>query len=222
MHLVTVEYFPFYVSEYLKYHHKGELFGDVLLVTLLRDPLHRIFSDLLYQGSWKCHNIRYSKLRKLARNSTTLEQQLVDCVRQNHAKYTANIYTKVFSGVWPYANPNRKLIEHGVDFNANMTVDDIHFELAKLILSEFDILIILEMWEQTKIQLKWNGLTNDTLPQLNTGVTKRDIGLTLAEFPRLKEELTRLNQYDLQLYDFAKQRSLDIANYLKFSIMQKF
>lgn len=47
-HLVTVEYFPFYVTEYLKYGLPGELFGDVLLVTLIRNPLNRIFSDLLF------------------------------------------------------------------------------------------------------------------------------------------------------------------------------
>merc|ERR1711962_1472094 len=81
-------------------------------------------------------------------------------------------------------------------------VDDIHFGLAKLILSEFDIILIHKMWDETKIQLKCNGLSNDTLPDMN-----RNIDLNMSHFPRLKEVLTEINQYDLRLYEYAQARA---------------
>lgn len=145
------------------------------------------------------------------KSRSEIEDILVKCVRREHAKYTSNVYTKVFSGVWPYANHNNNLIRNGVDFNANMTARDIHFQIARFILSEFDIVIILEMWNDTKVQLKCNGLFNDTLPHLNKGDFKKKVGLHLDDLPRLNAEMVALNQYDLKLYEFAKEIALEKA-----------
>ena len=205
--LFGVEYFPFYTASYLM--QKPLLWDDMLLVTLFRDPLQRIFSDLLYKGSWSCRNIHYSKLNETS--TEDLEAGLIACAKDPmlSAKYISNVYSKVFSGVWPYANPNKKLRENGVYFNPNMTIDRVHFEVAVSILKEFDVVLILEMFEETKLQLKCNGLLNDTLPHRNAGKHKQKSALKLDDFPVLKRELIAMNTYDIALYEFAKQIALN-------------
>ena len=82
------EYWPFHIQSYLKW--KEEEWNDVLLITLLRDPIERVISDLLYQGTWECNNINYKHVLM------STESQLIECVHRNHAKFTSNMYSKMF------------------------------------------------------------------------------------------------------------------------------
>merc|ERR1712228_613167 len=100
-------------------------------------------------GSWKCSNINYRGMQHTA----DLESKLIECAQSQmiSAKYVSNIYSKVFSGVWPYANPNKRLRQKGVDFNPNMSIDRVQYDVAVSVLKEFDIVIILEQFEDTKL-----------------------------------------------------------------------
>ena len=48
---IAVEYGSFRVNEYLNYMNQ---FCNVLLFTVIRDPIGRAWSDLNYDGSWHC------------------------------------------------------------------------------------------------------------------------------------------------------------------------
>eukprot|EP01084_Bolivina_argentea_P104137 186494_1 len=192
--LIPVEYFPFYTYSYLSKKHI--LWTDILLIMVFRDPLQRIFSDLIYQGTWRCGN--------LPRVKEKLENFLIDCTHKHHAKFTSNVYSKVLSGTWPYANRNWKLHKKGIDFNPNLVIDRMQYKLAQIMLKEFDITLIIEMWNITKLQLKCNGLLNDTLPHTNLGKKKQKSSLNLDNFPKLKNELIKYNKFDIELYKYAK------------------
>ena len=196
------EYWPFYTMTYLKYKH--EQFNDVLMITLLRDPIKRVFSDLLYQGTWKCSNINYKRLLSVT------EADLIQCVEHHHAKFTSNLYSKMFSGVWPYAMMNKNLMKKNIDFNANMTMDDVQFGISKLIINEFDVILILEQWALTSVQLKCYGIKDTTLPHSNVGkLKKRFDQFRLENFPALKDKIIEYNAYDIAFYEFAKLLSID-------------
>ena len=194
------EYWPFYTHSYLMYQY--EQWNDVLMLTLLRNPINRVFSDLLYQGTWKCQNIKYKRFRK----EEDLESKLIDCVHQNHAKFTSNIYTKTFSGIWPYANPTKNLIEKGVELNADIFVTDVHLQVAKAILADFDVILILEQWESTSVLMKCYGLYNTSLPHSNVGKIKKANAekVSLEKMPKLYEEIVKYNTYDIELYQYAQ------------------
>lgn len=118
----------------------------------------------------------------------------------------------IFSGVWPYANPNKRLKEKQIDFNANMTIDDTQFEVAKTIIKDFDVILILEEWDLTSAQLKCQGIYNTTLPHSNVGQAKsKHSRFKLENFPLLHEELIKYNKYDIELYNFAKQLAIERA-----------
>eukprot|EP01083_Nonionella_stella_P067211 177611_1 len=199
IHIVANEYYPFYLSSYLKY--RKEDWNDVLLVTLLRDPLQRIFSDLMYDGTWSCKgkDLAYKYDRFLTR-----------CAKDFRVKHTSNVYCKVFSGSWSYAMPNYNLIKRGVDFNPHHEIDHVQYEIAKTIIKQFDIILILELWQETHIQLKCAGIHQQiqTLHHKNVGKRKMKNNATLHDFPTLTQKLTDWNQYDLKLYDFARKRAL--------------
>merc|ERR1719384_2066769 len=98
-------------------------------------------------------------------NISFYEDQLIQCMQQNHAKYTSNVYTKIFSGPWPFATPNERLnLYQSIDYNPELIVDRVYYEMAVSILKDFDVVLILEQYDQTKMQLKCNGIMNDTLP----------------------------------------------------------
>eukprot|EP01084_Bolivina_argentea_P104140 186503_1 len=224
MDIIGIEYFPFYTSSYLK--HREELWNDVLLLTLLRNPLERVFSELLYHGHFKCPGIGYiymeiNKDKPIEDTMESFENKLIVCSKQYHARYTSNVYSKVYSGVWPYALPNLYLKGSNVDFNPNIKITNIQFELAKLILKEFDVILILEMWNETKLQLKCNGLYNDTLSHVNVGSWKSSHNFTLEMFPRLKQILIELNEYDIKLYEYAKLYAMRNVRKCK-TLMHKF
>ena len=205
------EYWPFYTHSYLMYKH--EQWSDVLMLTLLRNPINRVFSDLLYTGTWKCQNINY-------RHWIFPESGLIDCVHQNHAKFTSNVYTKTFSGIWPYANPNHRLLEKGVKLNPNISVTDVHLQVAKSIIAEFDVILILEQWESTSVLMKCHGLHNTSLPHANIGKIKKANAekVSLDTMPKLYEEIVKYNSYDMQLYQYAQllaeQKSTACRQYL--------
>eukprot|EP01084_Bolivina_argentea_P254622 428093_1 len=204
---LPIEYIPFYTFSYLEY--KYNLWNDILLITLIRNPLQRVFSDMIYQGQWKCNNIKYAKLKREMKDMKSLERKFIECLYKKENKFTSNIYIKIFSGVWSYGYPDKRLMENGIDFNKNIIIDNMHYELAKLILNEFDVILILEMFDETKLQLKCNGLYNDSLSIMNIGSVKHKLNLNLDMFPKLKKEMIKLNGYDIKLYEWAKGKALD-------------
>ena len=200
------EYYPFYLHSYLGF--RNIHWNDMLLITILRDPMQRIFSDLLYDGVWSCKGSDYA---------FTHDFFLRRCAKDFEVKYTSNIYTKVFSGSWGYSMPWYNLNKSNIEYNIYHQVDHIHFNIAWTIIQQFHIIIILESYKDTYIQLKCYGIDNDIqhLRHKNLGNRKKKNNKTLQEFPHLYKWLISNNQYDMKLYELAKERALQKARVCK-------
>ena len=60
---ITVEFQSFRIDDYMNYM---EQFCNVLLVTVIRDPIGRAWSDLNYESQWYCGT---GDLMKCAKNN---------------------------------------------------------------------------------------------------------------------------------------------------------
>ena len=181
-----MKYFPFLVMPYMKF--KLEQWNDILLSALFMDPIQRVFLDLVSpsSSSLQCSNINYE--------SELVEDELIECARDNADRYTSNVYTKIFSGIWPYSD--------------GQSIEGVHYEVAVSILKDFDIIIILEMLDETNVQ--WKCFRDDTFEKykISKSEIKQNIGYKLTDFPRLKHELIALNKFDIDLYNMAMQIAL--------------
>eukprot|EP01084_Bolivina_argentea_P314420 544594_1 len=214
--LIHNEWMPFYLMDYLKFGDSH--WSDVLMTTLLRNPIDRVFSDLLHTGTWGCQskelNDPYLIERFLSDNRTDLlESFLIDCVMKYQYKYTSNMFTKIFSGSWNSQISDKALENWNIPFNANHTVNKLHFEFAKYILNEFDVILILELWNQTNIQLKCHKIYDISLKHQRVGkrrnFMRKSWHFEVDELEELHALILKLNQYDLELYDFAKDLALE-------------
>ena len=176
----------------------------MLLITVLRDPLQRIYSDLAYDGTWSCKIDGRKKTLEDYRN----ESWLIECAEKNSEKYTSELYTKVFSGSLNYAIPaTKKLNRKGIDYDLTHMVDDTVFQIAKLVIAQFDILIILEEWKTTSIQLNCYGMHNN-IEFKNVGRRKTKLP-KLDHYKKLKQRLIEMNKYDIILYDYGKALAMN-------------
>ena len=202
MKLIVNEWYPFYTSHYLI--HKDDKWNDVLLTTLLRDPIQRVWSDIKNGATFHCGgNITMKEFEEKLND----ESFLIECAKQFQYGYTSNLYVKVFSGSWKYAinDPEYHLKKHNIDYNPTHIVHKVHLDIAKSIIQEFDVILILELWEETSIMLKCNQIQNTKLEKLNIGGHSKH---KLDQFPNLNKVLHELNQYDIEFYEFAKKLAM--------------
>ena len=205
--LIVNEWYPFYVNNYLI--HKYDKWNDVLLTTILRDPIKRVYSDIATGATWHCGgNITMEQFIDKLKSGD--EQFLIQCAIDHQYTYTSNLYIKVFSGSWKYAInfPEYHLKKHDIDYNPNHTVDRMHLEIAKSIIKDFDVILILEQYDETSVQLKCNGINDTIWKNDNMGHYKH----RLDEFPKLKKLLYELNQLDIEFYEFATKLALQKAD----------
>merc|ERR1712154_84418 len=119
------------------------------------------------------------------------EEKLIECMFDNQSKFTSNVNTKIFSGIWSYSN---------------MSVDRVHYDVAVSILKDFDVIFIAETLNETKSELK---CFEDGFPEIYwIHNTTKKVSWKLNVFPRLKQVIIRLNKYDIDLYEVAKQSAL--------------
>eukprot|EP01083_Nonionella_stella_P234259 824710_1 len=204
MKLIVNEWYPFYTSHYLI--HKDDKWNDVLLTTILRDPIQRVWSDMSNAATFACggmNNTIGPEWKQRIQN----ESLLIECVEQYQYAYTSNVYVKIFSGSWKYAiiDHEKHLPQHNIDYNPLHMAHKVHLNVAKSIIMEFDVILLLDMWDETHIQLICNGIYDTTLKQYNMGHTKQQ----LDDFPKLKQLLYKLNQYDIEFFQFAKTLALE-------------
>eukprot|EP00019_Armaparvus_languidus_P006248 CAMPEP_0168594432 /NCGR_PEP_ID=MMETSP0420-20121227/8896_1 /TAXON_ID=498008 /ORGANISM="Pessonella sp." /LENGTH=202 /DNA_ID=CAMNT_0008630753 /DNA_START=397 /DNA_END=1002 /DNA_ORIENTATION=+ len=144
----------------------------------------------------------------MALEELTLEQWLNVTETRHHSTIgyiTHNYYVKNLLPKHPH-NGSR-----GRDYD----VTEWHFEAAKAILASFDLVVILE-WDETPEQ----NAVLDKLFQLDTkypyyNKNKHVVQQNLAEVaPHTLARLQRVNQYDLQLYEYAKRLALQQQRYI--------
>ena len=201
MKLIVIEWYPFDASHYLL--HKNDQWNDVLLVTILRDPIERVWSDIGSGATFHCGtNISMEEYKQRLND----EAFLIECAKEYQHAFTSNVYVKIFSGTWMYAIKDREqnLKGKGIDYNPSLIVDRVHLEVAKSIIAEFDIILLLEMWQETSIQLLCNGIRETELDKFNRGWLKPQ----LSDFPKLKKLLYELNDFDIEFFEFAKELAL--------------
>ena len=74
---IAVEFESFRINDYMNYM---EQFCNVLLFTVIRDPIGRAWSDLNYGGQWSCE-----------------PQGSMQCAQDNQF-YLSNFYVRMFGG----------------------------------------------------------------------------------------------------------------------------
>merc|ERR1712228_16205 len=196
LQLVNMKYFPFLIMSYMKF--KNEQWNDILLSALFMDPMQRIFVDLMSpnSSSWKCNNINYK--------NELIEDELIECLRQNVDGYTSNIYTKIFCGIWSYTDA--------------LQIERVQYDAAVSILKDFDIIIIFESLNETNLQWKCVGYDEFETYKISESKIKHNSVYKLDDFPRLKQVMIALNKYDIDLYNVAKEiaikKSLECKKYL--------
>ena len=202
LQLIHNEWRPFYLIDFMEYGPSH--WSDVLLVTMLRDPIERVYSDLLHDGAWSCGG--FKRLPNITNERK--EEIMMNCTEQYQSKFTSNMYTKIFSGSRSTQIKAESLDWHGVPYNPNHTVNEMHLEVAKQVLQQFHVILILEMWEETKIQLQCQGINNTNLEHARKGTTRdrwrRGSNVTVSDFEKLTEMVVELNQYDIRLFQFAR------------------
>lgn len=206
--LIVNEREPFHAQEYLRYW-DTEYWNDILLVTMLRDPIKRVYSDILNPGTFNCAD----PYKDMTLDNIT-DNALMECIEKKKYKFTSNYYTKVFSGAWNYALSDRNMVIAQRDFNyihvnAKQNVNEMHYKIAKSILEQFDILLILELWDKTHQQLLCYKLGDGILPHKNVN---RQANITKVfhegKHQKVIDLITELNQYDIRLYEYISQLAL--------------
>eukprot|EP01084_Bolivina_argentea_P310297 536914_1 len=196
--ILALEYTAFPVQYYYQ-NINTDMFNNILFITILRSPIYRVFSDLLYRGSIKCHNKSY-------------ETSLIECAKSAFP-YTENYYIKIFSGMFDNGDRRRKFQRVA----SNDTNSSYYLNIAKNILHKFDIIIILEQLVETLPQLRCYGIDNTQLQRVNSN---KDINKTklLQQYPKLKQFLIQTNLLDIELYQsilpFVARKSKKCRKYL--------
>ena len=207
LRLLHNEWLPFYLMDFLQF---GPMhWKDVLLVTMLRDPVDRVYSDLLHDGAWSCGTLK----QRMNESNARKEQILMDCAQQFRSKFTGNMYSKTFSGSWSSQINAETMAAWNMPFNPNHTVSALHLHIAKLVLQQFHVILILEMWDATSVQLKCHGIDDVDLRHEREGATRkrwRDRGnVSVADFENLHKMVVDFNQFDIQLFQFAMDLAVD-------------
>ena len=202
---------PFPVSEYLSSN--KSIFDDTLLLTIVRDPIQRIWSDLFWRMIWSypCSNLSSFTLIQNDHKQLENDTILLECINMKFMKwrYSSNVYTKVFSETGGYALVADAKIEHAhkgiLEYFDNVRISEKHLNIAKNIINDFDVILILELWNQTRIQLKCAGFEKyEELPHENN----KRFNIDINKHEMVKNELIKLNQYDIQFYQYCKQLAL--------------
>ena len=80
-------------------------------------------------------------------------------------------------------------------------VEKVHYDISVMILKQFNIIMILNEWEEQKVQLQYYGIEDTILPHENVNGqrTKKEIS------DEMREYLIGINEYDLMFYESAKE-----------------
>jgi len=175
---IGIEKESFRIDDYMNQHQQ---FDDVLLLTVIRDPIDRAWSDLNYNGTWWCS-------KPMTDSNHSNLSDLMDCAKQN-VFWLSNFYVRMFSGLLPnnYHSEWKRVAE-------------VHLELSLLILRQFDVVIILKEWEAHSRQLRQHGIANTTLPHQNVNAKKSKEVIS----DEMEQYLRSINRFDLRFFEAAQ------------------
>ena len=179
---ISIEWESFRLPFYLN---PIDLFDNVLFMTMIRDPIERAWSDLNYNKTWHC-------------NTT----DLWNCAHFS-SFWMNNFFVRMFSGLMPAGYREFRTTVgkedrlKGETYHQTKRLDHIHLAISIAVLKQFDIVIVLEKWEEQSVQLKKYGMSKTTLSHKNSNAHGQ-----MSQ--RMREYLIEQNQYDILFYEQAK------------------
>jgi hypothetical protein len=173
-------HFPFGIHNYIE--------APYTYITILRNPIQRLISYYYYMLAWPSHFPENPIASSIQKNNYTIEE----FIQKTKSENCDNGQTRLISGINP---------EFGKCTSEML-------EIAKKNLkNEFSVVGITERYDETlaviNFTLKWKSYHIERNVATNK---KKDVKISQTA----REALTKYNEFDLQLYDYANEL-LDIS-----------
>ena len=163
------------------------------LVTQLRDPFSRYFSNFLYD-----ENGPFTRSMNIVLWHPEYHGSLVERLKEYHSRHTSfhgshlNMFVRVLNMKW----------------SGNVTEEDL--EIAKRELDKFDLVVVMEMDDAAKLWKANHGFniehrkTNNKYEKIYAAERKADSDFD-EKMERFRMEYEHWNRFDYALYEHAKE-----------------
>lgn len=172
----------------------NNILTNLKYITCIRDPFKRYLSNFIVERFMK-NNVL--KAQETLRQGNTNKESLHELLNFNQLNIKRTKRGMNFQMSYNKDNYYTRML-NGLGESPNMQMTQEHLEIAKQVLSKFDIILIID-YPQSFQQLNII-FNNESLPHVNQMKYKK------PQIPEhIIEQYKKRNQLDYQLYEYAKQ-----------------